>query len=98
MPDFEAVAQDIQIQVSHPIGVVLTEVLHFCELFGTSIHIVHILWDLLDRDNLLPENSLPKHLLWALYVLKVYPKQSPGLSVNGTSAVVIDPKTIRKWV
>jgi hypothetical protein len=52
---------------------------HFCELFGTSIHIVHILWDLLDGNDLLPENSsLPNHLLWALYVLKVFPKQSPG--------------------
>jgi hypothetical protein len=51
---------------------------HFCELFGTSIHIVHILWDLLDGNDLLPENSLPNHLLWALYILKVSPKQSPG--------------------
>ncbi len=40
----------------------------------------------------------PEHLLWALYFLKVYPKQGPGCSTVGASNDAIDPKTHRKWV
>ncbi len=40
----------------------------------------------------------PKHLLWALHFIKVYPKQSPGCSTVGASAGAIDPTTRRKWV
>ncbi len=44
------------------------------------------------------EGGRPEHLLWALYFMKVYPKQGPGCSVVGTSAGVVDLKTHRKWV
>ena len=40
----------------------------------------------------------PKHLLWALHFMKVYPKQSPGCLAVGASAGAVDPKTHRKWV
>ena len=48
--------------------------------------------------NLLPEKSRPKHLLWSLYFLKVYPREGPGCSAVGGSGGAIDPKTLRKWV
>jgi hypothetical protein len=41
-----------------------------------------MVWDMLVAYSLHPEKSHPKHLLWALYFLKIYPKQSPGCSVN----------------
>ena len=53
---------------------------------------------MLERDSLLPEGSCPKHLLWALHFMKVYPKQSPGCLAVGASAGAVDPKTHRKWV
>ena len=55
---------------------------------------------LLDRDSLLPEVGRPKHLLWALHFMKVYPKpkQSPGCSAVGASAGAVNPKTHRMWV
>ena len=56
------------------------------------------LWELLERDSLLPAKSHPKHLLWALHFLKVYPKQGPGCSTAGASNGAVDPKTHRKWV
>ena len=71
---------------------------HFREFFGTSIGPVMMVWGLLDHHSLLPEKGLPKHMLWALYFLKVYPKQGPGCSVVGASAGAVDPKTFRKWV
>ncbi len=55
-------------------------------------------WELLKRDSLLPEGGRPKHLLWALHFMKVYPKQSPGCSSVGASTGAVNPKTHRKWV
>ena len=55
-------------------------------------------WELLKRDSLLPEGGRPKHLLWALRFLKVYPKQSPGCLAIGASAGANNPKTHCKWV
>jgi len=71
---------------------------HFREFFGTSVLIVEKTWELLKRDSLLTEGGRPKHLLWALHFMKVYPKQSPGCSAVGASAGAVDPKTHCKWV
>jgi len=60
--------------------------------------VVNIVWELLERDSLLPEGGHPKHLLWAFHFMKVYPKQSPGFLAVGTSAGAVDPKSHRKWV
>jgi hypothetical protein len=63
-----------------------------------SLLVIDKLWWLLVKNDLLPEKSRPKHLLWTLYFLKVYPKQSPGCSVAGASSGAVDPKTFKKWV
>jgi hypothetical protein len=76
----------------------MTEKRHFHEFFGTSVLVVKKTWELLERDSLLPEGCHPKHLLWALHFMKVYPKHSPGCSAVGASAGAVDPKTHRKWV
>ena len=93
-----AAARDIQNRVSRVVGTDKMEDRHFREFFGTSIGPVMMVWGLLDHHSLLPEKGLPKHMLWALYFLKVYPKQGPGCSVVGASAGAVDPKTFRKWV
>ena len=56
------------------------------------------LWELLERDSLLPVKSRPKHLLWARHFLKVYPKQSLGCLTVGATNGPVDLKTHRKWV
>jgi hypothetical protein len=98
MPDFEALARDIQNRASRHVGTATTEARHFNEFFGTSVLVVEKTWELLKRDSLLPEGGRPKHLLWALHFMKVYPKQSPGCSAVGALAGAVDPKTHRKWV
>ena len=98
MPDFEALARDIQNQASRRVGAVTTETRHFREFFGTSVLVVKKTWELLERDSLPQEGGRPKHLLWALHFMKVNPKQSPGCSAVGASAGAVDPKTDRKWV
>jgi hypothetical protein len=98
VPDFEAFAWNIQNRASCCVGVAMTKTRHFREFFGTSVLIVEKTWELLERDSLLPEGGRPKHLLWALHFMKMYPKQSPGCSAVGASAGAVDPKTDRKWV
>jgi len=91
MPDFEALARDIQNWASHLVGTTTTEKRHFREFFETSVLVVEKTWELLERDSLLPEGCRPKHLLWALHFMMVYPKQSPGCSAVGTSACPYGP-------
>jgi hypothetical protein len=99
VPDFEALARDIQNRATHRVGAATTETRHFREFFGTIVLVVEKVWELLERDSLLPEGGRPKHLLWALHFMKVYPKQtSPGCSAVGASAGAVNPKTHRKWV
>ena len=60
--------------------------------------VVEKTWELLEKDSLLSEGGRPKHLLWALDFMKVYPKQSPGCSAVGASTGAVNPKTHHKWV
>ena len=91
LPDFKALARDIQNRGARHTGTDRMESRHFCEFFSTSLVVVQKVWELLERDSLLPEGSDPKHLLWALHFMKVYPKQGPGCGA-------VDSKTHRKWV
>ena len=85
-------------RASHRVDAATTETRHFREFFGMSLLVVEKTWELLEKDSLLPEGGHPKHLLWALHFMKVYPKQSPGCLAVGASAGAVDPKTHRKWV
>ena len=62
MPDFEALARDIQNRASDRVGAAATETRHFREFFGTSVLVVKKEWEMLERDPLLPEGCCPKHL------------------------------------
>ncbi len=59
MPDFEALARDIQNRASRRVGAATTETGHFREFFGTSVIVVKKTWELLERDSLLPEGGRP---------------------------------------
>jgi len=98
MPDCKALARDIQNWASCHVGLATIKTRHFREFFGTNVLVVEKVWELLERDSLLPEGGCPKHLLWALHFMKVYPKQSPGCSAVEASASAVDLKTHHKWV
>ena len=53
---------------------------------------------MLGEGGLCPEKIKPKHLLWKLYFLKVYPREGPGCAAVGGSRGAVDPKTMHKWV
>ena len=53
-----------------------TKICAFRETFG-SLLIVSKVWSMLWEDDVLPEGGHPKHLLWALHFLEVYPLQAP---------------------
>jgi hypothetical protein len=75
-----------------------TKTYAFHETFGTSPHLVESLWFLINQEDLQPVSSCPKHLLWALHFMKVYPKQALGCAAVGMSGGVIDLKTHQKWI
>ena len=91
-------AWDIQNRTSRSIGTATMEDRRSRGLFGARIKIVLKVWLMLLEDGLCPKKSKPKHLLWTLYFLKVYPREAPGCSAVGGSKGAIDPKTLRKWV
>ena len=91
-------ARDIMNRVRRKAGTAAREDRRFREHFGAPFAIVRMVWDMLEEGGLLPEKGEPKHLLWALYFLKCYPKEGPGCAIVGGSKGAIDPKTMRKWV
>ncbi len=98
MPDFEALAQDIQHQASCCVGAATREAWLFHKFFKTSVLVAKKTCELLERESLLPLGGHQKYLLWAPHFLKVYPKQSLGCLAVGASAGAINRKTHRKWV
>ena len=98
VPDFKSLARDIQNRASHCVGGATMETWHFREFFGTTVLIIEKTWELLKRNSLLTESGCPKHLLWALHFMMVYPKQSPECSAIGATAGAVDPMTHQKWV
>ena len=97
-PDFMPDARDIMNKFPRPDAAASTEIRAFRETFGTSLPIVSMVWSMLLEEDILPEGGRPKHLLWALHFLKVYPLQAPGCAAVGGSAGAVDAKTHKKWV
>lgn len=71
--------------------------------FAASPTVCTIIWkklfpdDVNIRDEHMPRGAHPRHLLWALYFLKVYPKESVARSLVSTTNMTVDEKTWRKW-
>ena len=84
--------------MSRAVGTAALEDRRFHELFRASIGVVLHVWNAMEEGGLLPKESRPKHLLWTLYFLKVYPREAAGCSAVGGGGGAIDPKTLRQWV
>ena len=70
-----------------------TEDRDFREFFGCSLSIAGEVWDMLRTEALLPEDGMPRHLLCALMLMKIYGKEKTLCTLAGG----IDKKTFRKW-
>jgi hypothetical protein len=88
-------AQDIQNQMSPNVRTAAMEDRRFRKLFGVNIGIVLHVWYMMEEDDLLPKKSKPKHLMWTLYFMKVYPQEAPACSAVGGSGGGVDPKTLQ---
>ena len=68
--------------------------------FGASPSMCSILWVRLEdeREHEMPNNPQPKHLLWALMLLRTYADE-PDMAkdAGGEDGGRVDPKTFRKW-
>ncbi len=95
---FFGAAREVMNRSNKKIGTAAMEERQFRSFFSAQKEIVLKVWGMLGEGSLHPENSKPKHLLWALYFLKVYPREGPGCSAVGGSKGAIDTMTMQKWV
>jgi hypothetical protein len=80
------------------LGMATMEDRRFRSFFGVQNEVVLKVWGMLGEGGLRPANSKPKHLLLALYFLKVFPREGPGCSAVRGLKGAIGPKTMHKWV
>jgi hypothetical protein len=85
-------ARKIMNQSNNKIGMATMEECRFRSFFGARNEILLKVWSMLGGGGLGPENSKPKHMLWALYFLKVYPREGPGCYLSVGLRV---PSTLR---
>jgi hypothetical protein len=98
LPDFQTLGWDIQNREDRRAGTDQMEDRRFREFFGASLLVVQTVWKMLEKNSLLPDGCHPKHLLWVLNFMKVYPKQAQACAIVGASAGAVDPKTHHDWV
>ncbi len=70
----------------------------FHEYFGTGVTVAINTWSLLTENDLLSENTVKCHLLWAMYFLKCYPRTEEGCSEAASENGAMDPKAWRKHI
>jgi hypothetical protein len=61
--------------------------------FGCSLSVVFQLWNLMDRENLIPVKGTAKHLFWTLSYMKTY-----DTYINYSTKFNVSEKTFRKWI
>ena len=65
----------------------------FREFFGCGLSVASEVWDVLKKEDVLPQDGLTCHLLWALMFMKIYGKEKNLCTLAGG----VDKKTFRKW-
>ena len=48
--------------------------------FGVSLDVSVVIWQLMQKNDLITHTTKVEHMLWALYFLKVYPYEGEGAS------------------
>lgn len=71
-----------------------TEDIQFREFFGCGANVFLVLWDLLDTNDLIPEDGTMEHLLWTLMFCKLYTTQKALCALAGG----VDKETFMIWV
>lgn len=78
----------------HAIRSAVVKARKWSSCFGVSSEVCVDVWIRIDPANSMPKGAKTHHLLWALYFLNVYPRETQGSSNIGG----VDEKTYRKWV
>ncbi len=74
--------REIMNQSNKKIGAAAMEDRRFHSFFGARNEIILKVWGMLGEGGLRPETREPKHLLWALYFLKVFFEGGPRMLVR----------------
>ncbi len=98
LADFYIIGKEVQNRSGQNINSTMTEDRRFRDFFGAGAMVALAAWNLLTVNDFLPEGGTILHFLWALYFMKVYPKQGVACAAAGGSGGAVDPKTFRKFV
>lgn len=96
--DLYVIGRDIQNRSGHWVGAELTEDERYCQFFGCGAEVALIVWNLLIKFSLLPDEAELAHFLWALFFMMLYPKEKVACGLAGGSGGAIDPKILRKYI
>lgn len=66
--------------------------------FAARPLVCSMIWDKLDPFNTMPRGVHMRHLLWAMYFMKVYPSEHTGRAAVAFPPLIVDEKTWRKWI
>jgi hypothetical protein len=96
--DFYAIGGGIMNRSNHRSGSDLSEDQRFREFFRCSAEVALIMWNLLIKHLLLPDEAQIVHLLWALIFMKIYAKEKVTCGAAGGQMGAIDPKTLPNYI
>ncbi len=96
--DFILIGKDIQNKSGQSIGSLLTEERAFREFYGTTAAVVAKLWSFLLQRDMIPEEGMANHIMWALFFMKAYPKEGVTCLTVGGVGGAIDRKILRKYI
>ena len=94
--DIYIIAKDLQNRTGDSLAAEATEDRRFREYFGVSALTALSAWQLLQ--DFIPEDAMLVHLLWALYFMKVYPKEGTACATAGGGGGAINSKTLYKYI
>jgi hypothetical protein len=79
--DFYMIGRDIQNRSGHRVGAELSEDQHYREFIGCAAEVALITWNKMVHYCLVPDGGEIVHFIWALFLMKLYPKEKPSCAL-----------------
>ena len=98
LTDFYIFGKEVQNRSGQKVCTTMTEERRFHDFFGVGALVAIAAWNLLTVNNFVPDDGTILQFLWALFFMKMYPKQGLACSAAGGRDGAVDPKTFCKYV
>jgi hypothetical protein len=97
LEDFYIFGKEVQNCSGQKVCTTMTEERRFHDFFGVGALTAIAAWNLLTANKFVPDDGTILKFLWALFFMKIYPKQGVACSAVGGRDGAVDPKTFRKY-